>query len=225
MPKISNNSIKVFHKDIHKHYDIVVNYNQKRHFYAMIPLEFKEIVHHLSHEEQKSMFITEELKPPYGSKEYEQFIDDETEGGCLKKVKNCLEILIDKSINQRKVIIVFFNPKDNCNYNDHRYNHEHSQIGLQFGLTYAVETSVGDKKVYSTYTVRTYLHGEEFVDRNELRLYDKAATIIPDTKENRIMLEQLYTNLVILMNKLKEFTSSSEKMISYIENGIKMLGE
>jgi hypothetical protein len=223
MPKISNNSVLIRHKDIDKRYDIVIMYNQKQHFYSTIPNEFKDVVHHFSEKEMEELFIVENRIGRYDSKEYTAIIEAETEAECLFRMKECLKILVGKSIEQRNVIIVFYNPKDNCNYNDHRYNKEHPQIGLQFALTYAIETSVGDKKVYSTYDSYEAF-GETHINRHEMNLWNTASTIIPDTKENRKTLEQLYINLDKLNNKLKEFTSTPEKMLEFITTNVKMLG-
>lgn len=223
MPKISNNSLRVYHKDISKNYDIVVMYNQKQHFYTNIPVEFKEVVHHLSTSERDTLFITENRVGGINSKEYVQVIEAESEVACLRRMEEALKVIVNKSIEQRNVIIVFYNPKDNTQYNEHIHNNEHPQIGLQFGLTYAVETSVGDKKVYSIYSQRELLSGETHTDRKELSLWNKASTIIPDTEENRKTLEQLYTGLVTLNEKLKDFTSTPEKMLEFIATNVKML--
>jgi hypothetical protein len=224
MPTISNNSVRVWNKEIDKTYDIVIKYNQKHHFYTNIPESFKEIVHHLTDDEREKMFIQELVKGPYGSNEYEQIISGETESECLGRIKDCLTVVVDKALVQKKVIIVFYDGADTVTYNNHRYNNEHPQIGLKFGLTYAIETSVGDKKVYSTYTTRRgIIDDKEIVERHELSLWNKAATIIPDTEENRNALELLYTNLNILNEKMKEFTSTPVRMLEFIATNVKML--
>lgn len=226
MAKISNNRIQVYHKDIEKDYDIVIMYNQWHHFFAVIPAEFQQIIHHFSEEENRKLSIVNQRISKYKVLPDSYVIESETEGDCLSKTKDALKVLVDKSIQQRKVIIVFFNPKDVCQYNNHEYNKEHQQIGLQFGLTYAVETSVAEKKVYSTYTsYKSPFNDEEepIVNRHEIQLWNKASIIIPDTPDNRIMLEQLYSNLITLIGRLKEFTSSSEKMLEFISSNVKML--
>jgi len=226
MAKISNNNIKVWHKDIAKNYDVSINYSQWHHFYAAIPAEFQKITEHLSDEEQKKLFIVSHKTSKYRSELHSHVVEAETEADCLNRITEALKILVDKAIVQRKVIIVFYNPKDTCQYNDHHYNDMHPQIGLQFGLTYAIETSVGEKKVYSTYTSYKSPFNEdeeEIVNRHELNLYSKSSVIIPDTDENRVMLEQLYGNLKILIKKLDDFTSTPEKMLEFISSNVKML--
>lgn len=226
MPKISNNHMSIYHKDIKKNYTIVVMYNQEYTFYAVIPPEFKEIVHHLSDTERKDLFIHKKYASKRGSHivdaAYDAIISATTEGDCLSRMRKCIESLMDKAIQQCKVIILFYNPKDTMNYNEHKYNDQHPQIGLQMGLTYAVETSVGDKKVYSLY--REYeAFGEKHVDRKELNLWNKAATIIPDTPENREALEYLYNALKLLNEKLTSFTATPEKLLEFIQSNVKLL--
>jgi hypothetical protein len=222
MPKISTNQIQLYHKDIKKNYDIVINYNQKVHFYTIIPDEFKEVVHHLDDELKDGYFITKLLKRKYDESTYSYVINASSESDCLERTKVCLRALTDKIIEKRNVIIVFYEPNDNMRYNNHLHNDEHPQIGLKFGLTYAVETSVGDKKVYSLYS-KYEAFGKMNTDRKELNLWNKASTIIPDTPENRVMLEQLYSNLDKLNKKLTEFTSTPDKMLEFISSNIKML--
>lgn len=225
MPKISNNSISIYHKEIRKDFSVVVMYNKDHFFYAKIPSEFDDIVNHLSDDQLKELFIVRNYKSRsdrFSQQNYTSVISADTEDECLARIKKCISALIDKAIKQRDVIIVFYNGEDRMNYNSHRYNDEHQQIGLKFGLTYAIESTVGDKKVYSTYT--TYdSFGEDKTVRHEMSLWNEAATIIPDTKENRAMLENLYTNLDKLNNQLKKFTGSEEVMLEFISSNIKLL--
>lgn len=226
MPKISNNPMSIYHKDIKKDYTIVVMYNQDYAFYAVIPPEFNDIVHHLSEPECKELFIQKKYTTKRGYRDanakYDPVIAAPSEGECLSRMKKCLESFVDKSVQQRKVIILFYNPKDTTNYNEHKYNEHHPQIGMQMGLTYATETSVGDKKVYSLY--REYeAFGRTNADRKELNLWNKAATIIPDTPENRETLEYLYNALKLLNDKLASFTSTPEKLLEFIQSKVKLL--
>lgn len=219
--------MRVFHEDIQKNFDIVVMYNKDHHFYAKIPVEFKDILDHLSDAETQKFEIFRKWKSKSArfyanSKDYDFIITSETEEECLEIMKKCLMSLIGKSIKKRDVIIVFFNPDYTCQYNEHKYNKDHPQIGLQFGITYAVESTVGDKKVYAVYT-KYNAFNEERINRQEINLWNKAATIIPDTEENRFMLEQLYQNLQKLTKKLTEFTKTPEDMIKFITSNVKML--
>lgn len=225
MPKISNNSLPIHHKDIKRTFDIVIMYNQEYGFYAEIPSEFHEIVNHLSHEDCQLLFISKKYAKKHSmDNKYTSIITSPMEGQCLGRMKDCILKLMDKAITQRDVIIVFFNPKDLTTYNNHVHNLEHPQIGMQFGLTYAVETSVGEEKVYSIYPEGGYVESCIRKERKEISLYDKASTIIPDTPQNRETLEKLYTAFVVLNERLKEFTSSPEKLLKMISSNTKLLG-
>lgn len=225
MPKISSNSISVYNKDIKKRFEVTVMYNQKYLFYAAIPVEFKDIINHLSETERIDFNIVIDYKSKYersANSPYEAYVKADSEAQCLDRIKKVLEELIIISITKRDVIILFYNPKDVVNYNEHKMNNEHPMIGLQLGLTYAVETSVGEQKVYSVYEeYKTASYSTK--ERRQLNLYNKASTIIPDTPENRLKLEQLYEALRILNIKLSEFTSSSDKLLEFISGNVKLL--
>lgn len=229
MPKISNNQITAYHKDIKKFFDIVVMYNQEHTFYAVIPNQFKSVVHHFDNDKMTELGIDIKYKSKSrrwrsdtNQEDYEYIVSDNSEGSCLSKMKKTLEYLVDKSIEQRKVIILFYNAKDECRYNNHLFNNEHPQIGIQFGLTYAIETKVGENKVYSQYRTIDWF-GEPREERTELNLWDSAATIIDDTPENRFTLEALYDAFVKLRDKLTSFTATPEKLLEFIASKQKLL--
>lgn len=223
MPKISKHSIKVFHKDIDKYFDVVVNYNQKLHFYITIPMEFTEALLTVAEKEMQELSIKKTYSKGYANKDYSFIITSESEENCLKQAKTCFKVLMDKTLVQRAVIVVLYYPNDIIGLADHRYTKGFEQIGIRFGLTYATETTSGDKKIYSTYEEHD-MFGEKRIERKELNLWGKnSTTIIPDTPKNRQMLEKLYDNLMQLRNKLKEFTSSPETMLDFIDRGVKML--
>ena len=205
MPKISNNTISVYNKDIKVDYKIDVNYNQEFMFYALIPEEFKELVKHLTEEELKVFNIVKRYKNKRDQYThiYDPIISSKTENECLLLIKKCLDDFTTKSITQRDVIIVFYNPKDLCDYGSHHYNQEHPQIGMQFGLTYAVETSLKDKKVYSIYPPGGHMNGCVRVVRKEISLWGRSSIIIPDSPANRESLENLYNAFINLNTKMK----------------------
>lgn len=156
MPKISNNKVKIYHKDITKEYDVVVSYNQANKFYAKIDSNFNELLNHLSNKTMNDMNIIPEYEKKQdhynGIKPNSYLVCGGSEVECLDIMKKALEYLVDKSIEQRKVIIVFYNQANKTQYNSHKFNPEHQIFGFEFALTYAIETTVGDKKVYSIYT-------------------------------------------------------------------------
>jgi len=220
MAKVGTETISVYHKDIAKEFKVNLMYNSDLKFHIEIPLEFYDIVHHLDNLVGLSI---KKVKKSKDSDAFKYFVIAQTEVLCIGNMKKCLEYLIDKSIVQRNVIIVFYNPKDTCKYGNHIYNEEHPQIGLQFGLTYAVETCVGDKKIYSIYPEGGYIEGCVRKDRKELCLWNTASIIIPDAPENRAILENLYNAFIQLNEKLKSFTQTPEKLLEFIQSGVKLL--
>jgi len=221
MPKISTNQVKIYHKDIEEYFTLVVMYNQTNRFYIEVPDPFTDIINHLSDEELETLKIIFNHEKRSSNK---KIISAETEEICIDLMKKAIKNLIDKRIVQRDVIIVFYNPKDECTYGDHRYNKEHPQIGMQIGLTYAIESTLGDKKVYSTYETKDWF-GDLRTNRTEIRLWNQSATVIPDTPQNRETLERLYDGFVKLNEKMKEFTKTPDSLIAFIDSKLKILGQ
>src|SRR5690349_20078558 len=172
MPKISNNDITIYHADIRKNYKVEIFYNKDLSFYAKIVDDFKEVARHLDDKVLKELGISNYRKNM--KSDYEQVISDSTEGGCLVKVKKALTYLVDKAVQKKNVIIVFYNSEKETQYGNFQHNDKHPQIGIQFGLTYAVETCVGDKKIYNVYRKWKGMRDEENVDRSEIHLWNKA---------------------------------------------------
>lgn len=222
MPKISKNSIRVHHKDIEKLFDVDIMYNQRYKFYAKIPDEFRDIVIHYSDNRLKELSLEKIYKGKYSSGDYSFAVCDSNEQDCLNKMKVCLKELIGESIEKRDVIIVFYDPRDITSFGHYKYNKKHPLIGYRFGLTYAVETKVGEDKVYSIYTEYESF-GRKKTNRQEINLMNERCIVIPDTHENREVLEALYSKMVELKDKLKEFTNTPEDMLQFIASGIKML--
>lgn len=228
MPKISNKEFRIRHKNLEKDFKVTVMYNQDHAFYIELPGEFKEVIHTLSESQLSTLGITKRY-PTKGMKfetsPYTPIVSKSSELEVIQATKMALEFLLDKTIILKKVIIVFYNSDMTMRYNEHRYNTGHPQIGLQFGLTYAIESTAGDKKVYSTYTERNGYpegHPDRYI-RSELGLWGAAATIIDDTEENRKVLESLYSAMASLRTKLKEFTASPDAMLDFIESKVNIL--
>jgi hypothetical protein len=227
MPKISTNETKICHKDIDVRLKIVIMYNQKWSFYSIIPEEYKDAIQLLSKDDKKENKLREMYlgKFPKHGEEPKYIVHAENEYDCLNQAQAVIKVLLTNVVKKRDVIIVFYNPKNRSNYNNHLYNKEHDQIGLQFGLTYAVESSVEDKKVYSMYT-EVYSHTKEKeYKRDELSLWNESATIIDDTPKNREMLEALYTSLHTINTKLTEFMKSPDALAEFIKVGMKALAQ
>jgi len=223
MGKVGTKIIETYQKDIQKEFRVNLMYNSRLKFHIEIPIEFEEVVLHISRADLMSMGI-ENILVSKAEKKYKHYVVAETESQCMEQTKKCLEYMIDKSIIQRDVIIVFYNPKDNVQYGNIVHNAEHPQIGLQFGLTYAVETSVGENnKVYSIYPKEGWRNGCILQNRKELNLWGKICTVIPDTLENRMTLEQLYNAFMQLNKKLTEFTKTPDALLDFIQSNVKLL--
>lgn len=220
MPKISSNSIQIKTDHIDKFYDFDVLYNKKNLFYINIPAEFKNTLDHLSIDSMKKISIkrvykneTDRILNPAN---YTCIVSAGSELEVKELYREALKVLLSKSIKQRNVIIVFFQgDRDNTRYNRHEYNEEHHLIYTSLALTYAVETSIDDHKVYSIYSEYNAF-GETRINRKQISLYTPNSTVIEDTPENRKSLELIYEALKNLNEKLKSFITTPETLIEFI---------
>lgn len=224
MPKISTNNIRVFNDNINETFQIEVNYNKDNLFYAVVPEQFNEAWDHLSEAEMKE-FKTQKLHKSkhsmFSGGQFKRIVSDSHEAECIESMRKLLQKLIKECIVKKDVIIVFYNPKDNCQYGNFEENKQHPQIGMQFSLTYAQETSVGNgKKIYNVF--RHYKSGiteeRDETSRREVSVWGGNYTIIDDTPENRIFLEDIYFKLNNLKLALTEYTKSPETLVQLIES-------
>lgn len=222
MPKISTNKERLTIDGLSTLVDIVIMYNQHHRFYTVIPDKYKDTCNCLTQDQLSEFSLEQEYKSKtrglIGNGEYKWIITDNNEHDCLLKAKKCLKHLICNEAQNEDVIILFYNGNAITTYNNHRYNTEHPQIGIQFGLTYAIKTHLGGDK--AIYYQRTGIDGK---NRVELNLWNKSATIIPDTPENRAVLENLYEKMKNLNEQLKGFTKTPEDLLNLINSNIKLL--
>jgi len=216
MPKISTKYIRVRNQDIDKGFDVVINYNKDFLFYAAIPIEFQHAVEHLTAQELKVLKIEMFRKSRADVHGY-PIVSSASETGCEADMKKALDFLISKTIAKRNVIIVDFKSES---YNRGiPTNPEHPVIGIAFSLTYAVESTSGENKVYSLY--ETY--GDR-VTRTEIYMHNRDLfRIIDDTPENRSALETLYKALNDLKEKLAHFTKDNNILLDFIQSNVKLL--
>ena len=220
MPKISQNQVTIYHSDLSKQFTIVVMYNSEFKFYSKIPSEFHDTVKHLSENQMKKLFMVSRSRKH--NSEFSPAVCADSEDDCIIKTKTAYKFLMTMSIEKRDVIIVFYENRDVCSYGDLEHNKEHPQIGLRFGLTYAVETTSGDKKVYNIYD-KYEAFGEERIKRREIHIWNQHCTVIPDSPENRIFLESLYEALKGLNQKITSISESEPKLLEFINSNQKML--
>lgn len=228
MPKISTHIEAIHHKDIKKSYEIVIWYNQDYLFYAKFNDEFLEALSHLTKEERDNLGISRFYKGKYPntSDNPVYVVSNETELGCIKKMTEAIVFLLDKTISKRDVIIIFFdeNERGMEMRNTNKNSKEFPRIGLGFGLTYAVETTSGEKTIYSIYEDHTSIMDEKITTiRKEISLWRNEGVVIPDTKENRRHLEDIYNCLSVLISTLKEVTENKDVLLKFIESKVKLL--
>lgn len=230
MPKISQNTFKLYHKEVTIDFNIEIHYNSENGFFIKLPPEYIISHSHLNNEQCEKFNTCIIFKN--NRERYREdgkgipIVKGQYEGICLENFKLLINHLLTSTITKREVIIVFYNPKDNTGYNSHKHNVEHPQIGLQFGLTYATETRVGENLpkyyIYSKNGESVSInHMHE--SKREINLWNSSSTIIDDTPENREFLETMYKALINLNEKMKEFTKTPEALLSLISSNQKLL--
>ncbi len=225
MAKIGKRSVTIYHKEMKRTFEYEMLYNSDHLFHAVIPSEFNDAFDHLNETELKELSVKKWHKSKYNRESnYTRIVHAVNEGTCEAAMKKFIEAVMDSELKRRNVIVLFYNGKDECNYGDHQYNGEHPQIGFQIGLTYCVETTLGEKKVYNLFREETDLDGEKRTIRKEIRIINYHTTIIDDTPKNREFLENIYAKLGWLNKQLKEFTKTEESLLGLIESNQKLLG-
>lgn len=224
MAKIGKRSVTIYHKEMKRTFEYEMLYNSDNLFHAMIPSEFNDTFDHLNETQLKELSAAKSYKRKFNAGPYTRIVHAVNEGSCEEAMKKFIEAVMDSEIKRRNVIVLFYNGKDQCNYGDHQYNGEHPQIGFQIGLTYCVETTLGDKKIYNLFREEKDFDGEKRTIRKEIRIIDYHTTIIDDTPKNREFLENIYSKLGWLNNQLKEFTKTEESLLGLIESNQKLLG-
>lgn len=218
MARVGHLNITVYGEHINKEFKLALNFNQEHDFHVFLPDELNDSFKHIEDlNKYSARFHYKNRHETSAGKNWKAMVYGKTESECLASAKEILNYLAGASIKQRNVIIVFYKSDDTCKYNDHRYNNEHPQIGIKFGLTYAVETTLGEKKIYSQYREVDFPSGQK-IDRKELSLWNSAATIIDDTDANREMLERIYTAFVGLREKLNKITETPQALLKFIES-------
>lgn len=227
MPKISSNNLSVYNheKKVKKTFKIEIMYNQDYSFYAKVPAEYHEVFEHMTQAKQKEFNggYWSKTKYVFRAADKTPIVSAETEGVCLSMMKKLLEYMLTETVVERRVIILFYSgDKGRTQYNNYKANVQHEKIGLEMGLTYAVETSLGDVKTYQLVweCAKPFgERGEKEERREDINLLYGACTVIPDTKENRAALEKLYDMLKVLNENLKMYTKTEEKLLELISGG------
>lgn len=222
MPKIGKRSVTIYHKDMRRVFEFDMMYNGEHLFYGKIPNEFNDAFDHLSSEKLRELSAEKAYKRKFQKGEFSRIVHSNHEGTCESKMKELISLLMDSQIKKREVIVLFYDATDNCRYGDFEQNPEHPQIGLRMGLTYCVETTLGDKCVYNIYTEREAF-GEKRVDRKEIRL-TRGCVVIDDNPKNREFLENIYIKMSQLNNNLALFTKDKDSLLDLIESNQKLLG-
>jgi hypothetical protein len=230
MPKISTNRLCIYNtKQSHTEFVIDVFYNNDLKFYATIPDAFNENFDLLSFTEMQGFNAgkhyrsqTDRVSNPNN---FKRIVSDTTENGVIKNIEKFLSYLIEFTIVSRDVIVLFFNT------NETRYNNmsfektKHPQRQMVLGITYCTETRIPNlgKPKYMQYKEYTTASGNLIKEKSEFHIFNDKCTVLDDTPENRIFLENIYVGFDNLIKAMEEFTKTPETLLALIQSGQKLL--
>lgn len=217
MAKIGKEYIGINKEGIHKSFNVDVEYTRSNGFFIVIPVELQS----------KAEILKDNYSSIVRSKVEVFIVQGKNEMDCINNAKLEFFNLLKSTIKERAVIIVLYEPDNNCTFGEHQYNKEHTQIGLRMGLTYAIEVESLGKLSY--FLQEGMLTGDglspsfRYKSGTNLRIWERGSTIIDDTPDNRLFLETLYLNLKVLNDKLGTFTKTPESMQNFIESKVKLI--
>lgn len=221
MPKISKKEHNIYINDNKFHtlsFDIF--YNQKNLFYVTIDEQYNEILFSLK--DKIDVPVTSIYGAGYhnmSDKPVSYIVKGDSENKVEELVLKLYREVIGKTLTERPVIAVFFR-NDRTNYNSMKYNQEHDVLGFNYGLLYCIEKTVqGGKPDYYT----TWVSPMNEADIHYQRAYLSDCTVIDDTPENRLFLEDLYSKIKNLQKALSKFLPSPELLLSTISQGLLQL--
>lgn len=227
MPKIGIRS-KSFEIDYVKHdIDFEVHYSSELKFFAVLPKEYREKVDLLTDQEKKDFAIRMERggKSTW-SQNGKPVVISETEAGAIDLMVKLLNHFISATSKRREVILVWFSQEtEKGNY--YNYNEQHRKIGATIGLFYCTEISSGNVFKYWKLEKSQFNwmgSGENRETRSAVTWYGDGPLILEDTPENRSKAEALYLAMKTLSERLKDLTSSGEKLLEYIQPNLKLIG-
>jgi hypothetical protein len=223
MPKIGKRYIRLNHDNVSVlGYAIDVNYSTEYLFYAQIPQQFDEVFDTLKKDELLPFRGHKKHKWKHGQGPYTRIVKADSEDLLEKQMKAFIIFLLEKDIKKRDVILVYCdNDLDPSSPQD-----LWPRIKLGFGIKYCEEISSGkNDPVYQRKFKREWFgKEEEVIEKMDVGSYKyRDCTIIDDTPENREALEGIYKAFKKLIEKLSDYTSTPEKILSLINSKQKLL--
>lgn len=223
MPKIANHVIKIHGEKITESYKVEINYNSSEGFYIRVPEILLPAYSHLTDQDKithNASFFYKRKMDHYNGKGT-PIVSGDSEANVCENARKLFLKLAQSAITERPVILIFYEDKETGR--NHHTTQGFDPTGLEFGLTFCIETSVaGGDPVYYEYTERERF-GEPVIDRRAIHVWNSNCTIIDDTPGNKEFVINLYKALKELRTKMKNFTSTSEKFLQLIASNQKLL--
>ncbi len=224
MPKISKKTIRCGPSTAPGIFEIEVMYNQDELFYITLPKRLNA-AYDIADKKKKNELggyerNTNRRSDMYGTKDFIRLVNASSEKLVLEKMEKLITYLMTQQTIVRDVIVIFF-VENHSHYSGRIHNEKHPEIGMQYGLFYGRETKVGkDGKPYYQ-----SVNKEGNIDRrNDGMWSENSFVVIDDTTENRLFVENIYTALGVLINRLKLCTKTTEAMIELIGSKQRLIG-
>jgi hypothetical protein len=233
MAKISKKTERLRDGEIDQHIEFTVFYNSDIGFYAEVPGDYGENFDQLDDEQLKKLAGQKKYGRKYASADepHKRIVVATTEDELVEAMKTMVLHLIKMTLAKVPVILIEFEDKSehaDSMYqvvkrqrrgmgDDYRDPNELPTVGLEFSATYCFQVSAsGGKDRFYKY--------DEHKRRTEVHLgWREKKTMIPDTPENRLFIEELHKALYTLVTKMREFTATPEDMLKLIDSRQKLL--
>lgn len=221
MPKIKKHRFSVSTETGDRSFEVDIHYEEEQ-FYVLIPDEFEETIAAMSKEHRNTNHIDYWRR---GRNNGKYVVIGVSESELTKKASTAFHSLAESSISKKEIIFIEYK-STRREHARHIRNGRIQKIGVEFEYTYCTEVSVGQEKSYWLFTRDKSLwsNEEDRITREKISVsHGSKYTIIDDTPQNRAMVEDLYSRLDILIEKVCTFVGDREKLLNMIANNQKLI--
>jgi len=229
MPKIGSRKISFRHEGILITHEVTIWYDSEYQFYIPLPSEYWDPFDMLDTDERKKFYLEWKGKTK-GSRDANDYrsrriVSDVSEAGTFAAFEKFVKYVADTKMERRAVIIVQFEKDSDAREENDTIK---PKISMHLGLNYCIETKLPGRepKYYRHWDQADYFdekvnHMKEEVNVRGWR--GSQDVVIDDTPDNRAFLEEIYKAYRLLIDRMGDFTKSSEALIRLIESKQKLL--
>lgn len=214
MPKIGSFRTTITANNITHDFIYDIMYNQKDKFNISIPQELNESFDLLSYEEYQQFGIV------VNKKNIIRAVYAVTQEGVEDRFSALVKKLLESSCSSRDVIVVYMQNKD-FGDNDCTSEFKSGLAGFRMRFTYCTEKVFpGSEPKYYIFRKGSAIMGG-YTTKEVVSVHcsgKDTVTVIDDTPENRLFLENIHAAINTLHEKIKSITRTPEELVGFIES-------